>query len=1148
MKKNALLSALLLIFAALAPSHADILERSKAPRAVEVLSGEDIDNSSVRSIDEIINLAPGITTAAPSSGVSIPGAGPGAQNEPLVLVNGVAVSGPGLHGSESVPVPSDLIDRVEIIKGAAAVSVYGPDAAVGVINIVTKGKFRGLSQGGSFLLNDVQRGLSRNWFSVESKHDCDATNGSTVPAWTFWKNHDFGQPSISDGGDIFSWGSVKNGYTPPSLWFPQTGASVWSGNFKFDETYSYKELERAMKRIQEDTETSAQDRQDFLVRLAFAYVFMDDPEFLSDESYATGIFNPDDLFQVFREWAGKRTDADRTNFKEKYGIPGDLSEFPPATKPSTPQPQPEASGSSEPDPFDQYPYPPDYAFDLSRCTTKQKKDLLQLIKDRDKARADRSYYMDYMRRPGQTAEDVRADEANARQAIETRNANNEKLRQKWRECIGASPATASRTAQAAEPATAPKPAEDTNPDSGNRGTDNWSLELHVDYQRLEDSPAPEPGYEADIGFSVFRFDYSRLFGLPFTAGANRDVDLDAGITGKRAFTDDAGIARIPNAFSADFGSGKPTLGLQAGYDYGAGALATPRTPGAMPGAGADRGLGNTDWDLFLDYDFKNMRSGPTIGLKYQYTPADSVFQQFSGLGKPGMTFSGLPPATQDSVPDYFKSSVSDGFSIGSNFYSTYTYSELGKYDLSLLDKVKGQTFWGNNYCGDSALPPEGAGYLTAEQSPVKSVADQWALARVGLQGDEPTLDEFAKPVVVGIIDTGLDWDHLDFAWDNLWRNEDEIPDNGIDDDGNGYIDDVIGWNFTDENNRPWDNDGHGTFVAGIIAATQGNGAGIDGINGNARIMVLKAVNNFGRTRASYVARAIVYGADNGARILNLSVTGPGFPLIVQDAVDYAQTKGVLVVVAAGNRAEDIGEARPALLRGAMMVAATGTDDQRTAFSNVGDAIDIAAPGIDVVSLRARGTDFMFNSATTPYVPGDAVLGDDRRYYRSTGTSFAAPIVSGVASLLLSNNPGLTPGQLRRILEQSARDVETPGRDRFTGYGIVDAKAALAADPAYFVDAAITALELVEADGLSYLRVAGDADANAFAGATLEIGAGENPAAWTSAGAPLAIPVTAGELGRIDAAQLKGSPTWTIRLVVSHANGSKREARYVVDLK
>src|SRR5690606_9959570 len=187
--------------------------------------------------------------------------------------------------------------------------------------------------------------------------------------------------------------------------------------------------------------------------------------------------------------------------------------------------------------------------------------------------------------------------------------------------------------------------------------------------------------------------------------------------------------------------------------------------------------------------------------------------------------------------------------------------------------------------------------------------DQWAIKRVGLTGEADSawarLGANPRDVVVAVIDSGLDWNHADFDWGNIWNNPGEIPDNGVDDDGNGYVDDVIGWDFLGQNNKPWDHDGHGTLTAGIIAADSDNGVGIAGINPHARIMVLKALNAFGNSRASFIAHAIRYAADNGARVVNLSVGGPGLTGIERDAVAYARSKGVLIVAASGNDGTEI---------------------------------------------------------------------------------------------------------------------------------------------------------------------------------------------------------------------------------------------------
>ncbi|MDF2763262.1 MAG: Peptidase and in kexin sedolisin, partial [Rhodospirillales bacterium] len=427
--------------------------------------------------------------------------------------------------------------------------------------------------------------------------------------------------------------------------------------------------------------------------------------------------------------------------------------------------------------------------------------------------------------------------------------------------------------------------------------------------------------------------------------------------------------------------------------------------------------------------------------------------------------------------------------------------------------------------------------------------DQWALKRIGLTAGKESawnlLGPKPQPVVVAVIDTGLDWNHLDFDWASLWRNPREKPDNRQDDDGNGYADDVIGWNFLGNDNRPWDHDGHGTLVTGIIAAASNNKAGIAGINPHARIMVLKALNAFGQTRASFIAKAITYAADNGARIVNLSVGGKNLTEIEKAAIAHARGKGVLIVVAAGNEGIEAKEFGPAGADGVLTVAATNLDDSHPAFSNWGPEIDLAAPGVDILSLRARRTDTVLGVPGVDYKAGSAYVGKDRRYYRVSGTSFGAPFVSGVASLVLSKRPDLTVDQLEAVLKNSAEDIQVPGLDQFSGAGMVHAARALSVDPAFSIQAAISGVEVVQLSGKPAVSVLGSAAADAFAGARLELGEGENPKKFKTAIAD--VPATAGaSLGAIPADSFRGSRLWTIRLLVSHRNGQTREARYLLD--
>lgn len=435
-------------------------------------------------------------------------------------------------------------------------------------------------------------------------------------------------------------------------------------------------------------------------------------------------------------------------------------------------------------------------------------------------------------------------------------------------------------------------------------------------------------------------------------------------------------------------------------------------------------------------------------------------------------------------------------------------------------------------------------YFHSEGSWGRAYDDQWAVKRVGVSpgtvrsglGPQPT------PVVVAVVDTGLDTSHEDLDADTVWTNAGEEPGNDVDDDRNGYVDDIPGWDFWRDASDPRDYDGHGTFVTGLIAAQQENGTGIAGINPYARIMVLKALDDSGRTRASYLAEAILYAVNNGAQVINISAVGDRLTRAEAKVVAYAHRKGVLVVAAAGNDARDVATQSPAGLPSVLTVAATGPSDEREGFSNWGACIDIAAPGVDVLSLRARHTDLMLDLSGVDYDPGGSFVGGNRRYYRASGTSFAAPLVAGVASLLWSKDPSLSVEEVRRMLLQSARDIDVPGIDQHTGYGLLDAQAALRADPEFFIESRIERVEVAEARGKLVVRVNGTSVADRFRRGWLELGAGKTPSDWKRV-AESHRAVRGGVLADIPAEEFAGSGAWTIRLVTEHRDGRRREARF-----
>ncbi len=426
-------------------------------------------------------------------------------------------------------------------------------------------------------------------------------------------------------------------------------------------------------------------------------------------------------------------------------------------------------------------------------------------------------------------------------------------------------------------------------------------------------------------------------------------------------------------------------------------------------------------------------------------------------------------------------------------------------------------------------------------------ADQWGLERIGLGIElrrELAGDLKRTSIVVAVIDTGLDIDHQDFSRNNLWMNEREEP-NGLDDDDNGYVDDFYGWDFIDKDNDPTDWVGHGTVVAGIIAANTGNGLGIAGVDSRARIMPLRALNMIGRGYSTRIAQAIYYAVDNGAQIINLSMAIEDVSAHERVAIRYAQSHGVLTVVAAGNNAKDAANFTPASIPGVITVSATNREDQFAGFSNWGTAIDIAAPGVDILSLRAAGTDLMM-TATPDARPLQYAVGPRTRYYRTTGTSFAAPIVSGVAAVVWSLHPLLSADEVRRMLLNSAEDVDSPGMDQYTGYGLLNAQSALKADPAFYVTAGIDQVQVVMEGQAPVVRVYGTVEADQYDGAELYIGAGQEPEGWQSIGR-INKPIQHGVLGDIPALKLQGAAIWTIRVITRHQSGREREGRFLLNV-
>ncbi|NTW22121.1 S8 family serine peptidase [Candidatus Falkowbacteria bacterium] len=312
-------------------------------------------------------------------------------------------------------------------------------------------------------------------------------------------------------------------------------------------------------------------------------------------------------------------------------------------------------------------------------------------------------------------------------------------------------------------------------------------------------------------------------------------------------------------------------------------------------------------------------------------------------------------------------------------------------------------------------------------------SQQWYLQKIKAPSAWD-ITQSTKNIVTAVIDTGVDITHPDLK-NNIWINQDEIPGNRKDDDNNGFIDDINGWDFVGRNADPMPKfeEGftsdvlHGTIISGLIAAEGNNAAGVSGVTWNARIMPLRVLNDKGEGTAGNVIRAIDYAINNGAHVINLSFIGFNYSQGMDEAIRRAYEAGVIVVAAAGNEAGDQTkdtdlnktpmypvclDGRPGENR-VIGVAATDAMDQKTYFSGYGSrCVDITGPGVSIFNLSVYAPDkTLDNQPLNKYYDG---------YW--SGTSVAAPQVSGVLALIMSTNPGLDRKATVDVLLSSATNI------------------------------------------------------------------------------------------------------------------------------
>jgi subtilisin family serine protease len=292
-------------------------------------------------------------------------------------------------------------------------------------------------------------------------------------------------------------------------------------------------------------------------------------------------------------------------------------------------------------------------------------------------------------------------------------------------------------------------------------------------------------------------------------------------------------------------------------------------------------------------------------------------------------------------------------------------------------------------------------------APVKALAadpyasQQWDLAKMNVPA--ANAKSTGSGVTVAVIDTGVDASHPDLAGQVL-------P--GID---------IVGGSKTGVSTDP---NGHGTHVAGTIAALTGNGVGVASVAPGVKILPVRVLGADGSGYMSDAATGIVWAADHGANVINMSLGSSAQVTAVTNAISYARSKGVTVVAAAGNaRTSGSPTSWPAADAGVIAVAATDSSDKVASYSNQGSYVDVAAPGSSIIS-------------TYPVAKGS--------YVGMSGTSMASPHVAAEAALLKAYNKSLTPDQIEKAIESTAVDLGTAGKDTDYGYGRIDAAAALAA--------------------------------------------------------------------------------------------------------
>jgi subtilisin family serine protease len=417
-----------------------------------------------------------------------------------------------------------------------------------------------------------------------------------------------------------------------------------------------------------------------------------------------------------------------------------------------------------------------------------------------------------------------------------------------------------------------------------------------------------------------------------------------------------------------------------------------------------------------------------------------------------------------------------------------------------------------------------------------AVAQQWGLEKIrAFDAWNTTMGE--DSIILAIIDTGMDYFHPDLK-NKIYFNSGEIGFdafgrdkrfNGIDDDGNGFIDDYMGWDFTDRTGFPfdtsagdylnWDNDpfdehGHGTFIAGIAAAETDNQIGIAGAAPNIKVLNLRAFDPGGYGEEDDVAAAILYAIEMGAKVINMSFGDSKFSYVLRDVIKYAHKQNIVMVASSGNSASDAAH-YPSGFTEVISVGSSTVEDYVSGNSNFGSTLDLVAPGSSILTT-----------------------GLNNSYTNVSGTSASAPFVSATAALILSLG-SFTNDEVKQIIKSTANDINSPGWDTKSGAGRLNMHKALSVLAPGKIKFNYPWQDFATKEDT--LNIFATVLSPYFIACDLLLGEGENPTVWTEIKTNIKNQFSNEKLAIIDLTNFNEG-VYTVRLIVYMNDGRLTEER------